>query len=76
MSDINNIKSMLEGIFLRDRGNLDEATAQLLKSDLCATLEKYFVVEKFDVSFSLCDGGKVDIAVKSTGRRLRKIQSE
>ena len=71
MSGINNVKNRLEGIFLRDRGNLDEATAQLLKSDLSAVLEKFFALEKFEVAFSLIDGGKVDITVKAAGRRLR-----
>lgn len=71
MSDINNVKNRLEGIFLRDRGNLDEATAQLLKSDLSAVLEKFFALEKFEVALSLIDGGKVDITVKAAGRRLR-----
>ena len=71
MSGINNVKNRLEGIFLRDRGNLDEATAQLLKSDLSAVLEKFFALEKFEVAFSLIDGGKVDITGKAAGRRLR-----
>ena len=71
MSGINNVKNRLEGIFLRDRGNLDEATAQLLKSDLSAVLEKFFALEKFEVAFSLIDCGKVDITVKAAGRRLR-----
>ena len=66
MSGINNVKNRLEGIFLRD-----EATAQLLKSDLSAVLEKFFALEKFEVAFSLIDGGKVDITVKAAGRRLR-----
>ena len=36
-----------------------------------AVLEKFFALEKFEVAFSLIDGGKVDITVKAAGRRLR-----
>lgn len=71
MSHIEHIKSRLGEMFLRDRGNVDETTADLIKSDLRICLERFFIVSAFGVEFASGENGEIALTVRATGRRLR-----
>lgn len=71
MSHIEYIKNRLGEMFLRDRGNVDETTADLIRSELRACLERFFIVSSCGVELSSCENGEIAISVRATGRRLR-----
>lgn len=71
MSHINSAKSRLGEMFLRDRGNIDEKTAALIRSELKQMMERYFELSSFSVKLSPCDNGEVNVEMKSAGIKLR-----
>ena len=74
MSRINNMKTRLGDMFLIDRGNVDERTAELIKSEVRQTLERFFILSEFCAELKPCDTGEVELNVKSVGLRLRNTQ--
>lgn len=69
MSHIEDVKSRLSELFLRDGGNLDAQTENLIRDDVRRLLSKYFRLDSFMLTFSP-NGNDVNICVKATGRRL------
>lgn len=70
MSRIDLLKSRLEDIFLRDRGNLDEKSAALIKDELARTLRRFFILTDCSVKFFSSEDGSVQIDMHAVGRRL------
>lgn len=70
MSRIDIYKNRLGEMFLRDRGNVDEKTANMIKSEVRRTLERYFTVSEFNAELSPCDDGEVLITLSVKGRRM------
>lgn len=71
MSRINSVKTRLSDMFLRDRGSIDEVTAEMLKSDVRDTLERYLIVSDFAAEFAPSEGGEVSVCIRCAGRRAR-----
>lgn len=74
MSHINSLKSRLEDIFLRDRGNMDEQSTALLKNDVKNVLSQYFDLRDYNLQLTPRDDGEVEIVVQATGRRARNAK--
>lgn len=76
MSNIEYVKSRLGEMFLRDRGNVDEKTAALIKSELKQYLGRFFILKEYSAEFSSCDNGEVALSLRAAGRRLRTAETE
>lgn len=70
MSRIERVKSRLGEMLLRDRGNIDEKSAELAKSELYACLERFFTVHECRIELTGEEDGE---AVLSLHARLRRI---
>ena len=71
MSRIQSMKNRLGDMFLRDRGQVDEKTASLIKSEIRRSVENYFAVSDYEVQMAPCDTGEVEVTVRVKGYRLR-----
>ena len=69
MSHIDEVKMRLSDLFLRDCGNLDAQTENLIRADVRRVLEAYLRLDDFSLTFSP-DGNAVCIKVNAVGRRV------
>lgn len=70
MSRIEDIKCRLGGMFLRDRGNVDEQTENLIKSEVKHVLEQYLVLKDFGFELKSRDADDIVLTVWAKGKRL------
>lgn len=69
MSHIDEVKTRLSDLFLRDCGNLDAQTEGLIRDDVRRLLRKYLRLDSFSLTFSP-DGNDVCLQVRAVGRRV------
>ena len=75
MAHTDGIKGRLGNMFLKDRGNVDEQTAALVKNDLESVLGQFFLLRYVSVELAPVPDGTVEISVHAVGRRLRREKS-